>query len=186
MAFRGTDERADWWTNLRLIPETTPWGRVHQGFQQAANAFWPELAQHAREATERQERLWITGHNLGGAMAMLAAARLTAEEGTDLDGLYTYGQSPAAYRRFARRVQRTLQDRYFRFVNYRDAVVHLALGELSEHVGQLFYFDRQGVLHDGPSFWSQLSCLELSSVILHPIRVELLLYSVIATLPVCF
>jgi triacylglycerol lipase len=155
VAFRGTDERADWWTNLLFVPKKTPWGRVHKGFQSSTDSLWPDVVEHIRDAGERQVSLWIAGHSLGGAMAMLAAARLMTEGETLIHGIYTYGQPPAGYVGFARRFKRELNDRYFRFVNHRDPGAIVGVGSAS-HAGQLRYFDIYGTLHYNNCFFAEL------------------------------
>src|SRR5262245_52353554 len=48
LAFRGTDRVDDWRTNLDVWFRSTPWGRVHRGFQDAVSTFWPEVDEHVR------------------------------------------------------------------------------------------------------------------------------------------
>jgi hypothetical protein len=88
VAFRGTlpptpdspDKRQvllDWLSDFDAIPvhgDNLP-GLVHQGFLDALNALWPDVADEVRSG----KPIYFTGHSKGGALANLAAARWTAE-----------------------------------------------------------------------------------------------------------
>ncbi len=53
--------------------------RFHRGFVEALEMVWGPLSTAADEALKAKERpLWVTGHSLGGALALLAAWRLRA------------------------------------------------------------------------------------------------------------
>ena len=66
--------------------------------------------------------IWIAGHSLGGALAVLAALDLTLNRKLPVQGVYTFGQPRVGDRTFARSVKKTLGDRMVRFVNNRDVV----------------------------------------------------------------
>ncbi len=155
VAFRGTHRPENWRSNLLFISHKTPWGRVHKGFKSAMDSLWPDVAEYVRDARERRLSVWITGHSLGGAMAMLAAARLVTEEKVEIHGIYTFGQPPAGYTRFARRFKSELNDRYIRFVNHRDPAAIIGVGPAS-HAGQLRYFDINEKLHYDHAFFAEL------------------------------
>jgi len=101
LAFRGTEAlkpgdswrklgavARDWWTDARVRRVVSPHGgRVHQGFEQAITALWPQITPLLPLAP----RWWLCGHSLGGALALLAAARLS-DSGARLAGVITYGQ----------------------------------------------------------------------------------------------
>ena len=75
-AFRGTDEPKDVLADLRYVK--TPCragGRVHKGFKTAFLAIWPVI-RVALESLEPGMPRFYTGHSLGGAMALQAAAVL--------------------------------------------------------------------------------------------------------------
>jgi pimeloyl-ACP methyl ester carboxylesterase len=146
IAFRGTDELADWRTNLNLGFRRTPWGRVHRGFQDAAERFWPEVAQHASDAAGARRALWLTGHSLGGAIALLVAARLSVADTGSVHGLCTFGQPAVGGGSFCRHCDECLSDRYIRCVNHTDVVAG-APSLFREHGGSLWYFDIDGHLH---------------------------------------
>lgn len=151
VAFRGTDDRADWWTNLNILFRRTEWGIAHRGFCAATELFWPEVHAHVSSATAKGRRVWLSGHSLGGAMATIAAARLLAGDARAINGLCTFGQPPVGGRGFQSHCDRVLGSRYIRIVNHTDAVVDDGL--LFRHAGRLWYFDTDGRLHvDAPSF----------------------------------
>lgn len=62
-------------------------GRVHSGFAAAFAQVSDRLDAILARRT-RKQRLWLTGHSLGGALATLAAAHIGSEA---IDGLYTFG-----------------------------------------------------------------------------------------------
>jgi triacylglycerol lipase len=150
LAFRGTDDAADWRTNLNVWFRATPWGRVHRGFQDAVSTFWPEVDGYLRDAIAARRKTWVTGHSLGGALALLAAARLAAEAQT-VDRICTFGQPPVGGSRFCDRCLESFGDRYIRCVNHTDAVVE-DLSFWRQHTGTLWYFDVDGHLHHQVDF----------------------------------
>jgi len=122
LAFRGTDECGDWLTNLKLVPRHTAWGLVHAGFDDATTSFWPEIPRRVREARDAGRRVYFTGHSLGGAIALLAAAKLVERTEGDVDLLCTFGQPAVGGGTFCNRCREAFGDKYIRCVNHTDAV----------------------------------------------------------------
>jgi hypothetical protein len=154
IAFRGTNEWADWLTNVNVIPRSTAWGHVHSGFAEATETFWPEIPSRVREARDAGRRVWLTGHSLGGAIAMLAAAKLAANDEGDVDLLCTFGQPPVGNSSFCSRCAQVFAGRYVRCVNHTDGVADPIF---REHAGELWYFDVSGRLHHDVPFGISLS-----------------------------
>lgn len=127
LAFRGTEpgNAINWLTSADT--EARPFyecGVVHHGFHANVEALWsyietalrdavagrqPALGDGAAAPSEplaRLEHLYITGHSLGGAMAVLAAAKLFCD-GAFADwrplvrGVYTFGQPQVGDEAFA-------------------------------------------------------------------------------------
>jgi pimeloyl-ACP methyl ester carboxylesterase len=146
IAFRGTDEVRDWLTNLNFLWRKSPWGIVRRGFWDAARSFQPEVEDAVAEARAAGKRVWVTGHSMGGAIAVLTVARLAAVDPLIIDGLCTFGQPPVAGVAFRLRCDEVLGDRYIRLVNHTDAVVEAAT-LLGAHCGWLWYFDATGRLY---------------------------------------
>ncbi|MFI8998613.1 lipase family protein [Streptomyces sp. NPDC053542] len=103
------------------------------------------------------ERLYITGHSLGGAMAALMAVVLVNEPDYEkiaekLEAVYTFGQPLLGDRGFALACERTvdvrgrrfLRDRLLRYVYFRDVVPHLPPRPVGEYApfGREFRYDR--------------------------------------------
>lgn len=148
VAFRGTDNWGDWLTNLNVLFKKSPLGYVHRGFMKATESFWPELAGYVREARTRDQAVWMTGHSLGGALAVLASIKLYLEEGIPIAGLYTFGQPPVGTTGFGSRFTERCSFGLYRFVNHTDAVSDVPiLGR--EHMGAVRYFDVSGKLWEG-------------------------------------
>ncbi|MBT8137777.1 MAG: lipase family protein [Gammaproteobacteria bacterium] len=74
---------------------------VHRGFFLSMDVLWPELCD--RLATLEGD-LYVTGHSLGGAIAVLAGRRIVDSElvSPALQGIYTFGQPMVGNSRFAR------------------------------------------------------------------------------------
>lgn len=152
LAFRGTDEWADWGTNLSLLPRRTALGSVHGGFMTATELFWPELPTLLKAHDSQALPLLVTGHSMGGALALLAATKLHIELGVSIAGLYTFGQPSLAGDDFCERFSELCPFPCFRFVNRTDAVVD-AGGMVYQPVGQQLYFNVDGEMIVGePSF----------------------------------
>jgi hypothetical protein len=148
LAFRGTDPASF----VALFGDGDVMQRpfcghgVHAGFYANVEAIWDEVSEALLAATQgahiddhgervalphKLERLYVTGHSLGGAMAVLAAARLfgrgyEACKPRDLvQGVYTFGQPMVGDRGFADLCARDFGSKLFRHVYRADVVPHL-------------------------------------------------------------
>jgi hypothetical protein len=81
LAFRGTEPslKANIFSDLYSVPEHTDLGVVHKGFYDALQVFWPKIQEYIT-AMKTPKPIYVTGHSLGGAMAILAVDRLLQEE----------------------------------------------------------------------------------------------------------
>lgn len=163
LAFRGSDhlEIEDWVGNADFDLVYDPHvrgGQVHSGFQRGAAAIWPQIQNLITAHRPPDHKLYLTGHSLGGALAMLTAARFaSAQRAAEIDAIVTFGQPRAGDREFARRFDRDFGGRAFRFVNRYDLITRLPPRLLGyDHAGQLRYLDEDGVLHENISLWQQL------------------------------
>ncbi|WP_437774635.1 lipase family protein [Sorangium sp. So ce1097] len=94
------------------------------------------------------EALYITGHSLGGALAVIAAALLHVDPSLDgirrkLRGVYTYGQPMVGFSDFAMRFDEEFGKKLFRHVYGRDIVPSLPPRTAGSfvHFGKEFWAD---------------------------------------------
>jgi hypothetical protein len=120
VVFRGTESAKPEDLLADLLTGSVPWpgaGQVHRGFAQAFAAVRGDLHGVLR-ARPASDRLVVTGHSLGAAVATLAAATLRARRPT----LVTFGSPRVGDREFARSLEEL---EIHRFVNCCDAVARI-------------------------------------------------------------
>ena len=159
VAVRGTEppNLLNWATNLAIAPVRASrfileaGGRIHLGFGEAFSAMWPSLEVRLREFADRDgKRVWIAGHSLGGAVALLCASQMAFHAprfgAVRLAGLYTCGQPRVGNREFADSITPHLGRLYFRIVHGNDIVPHVppeflapnAVKRVASFFGKLF------------------------------------------------
>ncbi|CAM5400275.1 hypothetical protein SBADM41S_10587 [Streptomyces badius] len=126
-AFRGTEpvQIKDWLSDATTPPRSGPGGTgyVHHGFAEALESIYPEVKDAVARCRTNGQTVWFTGHSLGGALAMLAGARMYLEEPRlAADGVYTYGQPRTCDRLLAAAYNKGYKNRMYRFVNNNDIV----------------------------------------------------------------
>jgi triacylglycerol lipase len=138
----------DLWTDAQFLPAVCrAGGRVHRGFL-AAFAACREQVDAIVGRKRPSQRLWLTGHSLGGALATLAAAHLGS---VPIQGIYTYGCPRVGDAQFAATLPRTS---HFRFVHREDWVPTVPPKMLGYvHAGALRPVAGSGTR----SFWDNLS-----------------------------
>ena len=141
LAFRGTSNPGQWLRDARFYPVKHPWGRVHEGFKDGVADVEQDI-QAIDAAAKKAKHLWITGHSLGGALALIAAARW--KMAGIKSSIYTYGQPMVGLDGFADRFAIELPGRLVRFVNQSDIVPRVPPG--FSHTGMLKRIVRPGVL----------------------------------------
>ena len=143
LAFRGTQPNMlrDWLYDLDAHQVNGPVGKVHEGFLCALHYIWLDLWNTLQK--ERGIRsLWITGHSLGGALAVLATAKLRFEKAQPVSGLYTYGQPRVGDFEFSSRFDQGFGANTFRFVNFQDIVPRVPLRNMNYYdLGTFQYFN---------------------------------------------
>jgi triacylglycerol lipase len=92
LAFRGTDPVTlpNWLTDfvVKLVEHEEYDGRVHYGFSSALKRTWDKIAAILEQVQDKP--LFLTGHSMGGALAVLTACRL-AKIGRPPVATYTFG-----------------------------------------------------------------------------------------------
>jgi len=158
VSFRGTQANDiwDWMTDADIVLRPFVAGLVHKGFYDGLQAVWNPLLAAVKQFQDRGQSLWFTGHSLGAALACLAVARLLFEERQPVHGLYTFGHPRTGDFVFSRDFDHEFEDQTFRFVNDCDIVTRIPPRVLGySHVGQLLFFDDQGILQTDEHWWIQ-------------------------------
>lgn len=124
LAFRGTQSGGAILQDLKVIRRRTPEGHLHAGFADGYTDIHDTIVSRLRRSSTG--RVWLTGHSLGGALAVVGANRL-AEAGFDVAGVVTFGQPMVAMPDLARVLARRFRGRYVAFVNGSDPVPRAVL-----------------------------------------------------------
>jgi triacylglycerol lipase len=144
VAFRGTeaptsiDGLKDWLLtdamNLLIVPQgrlgtdliaAGVSARFHQGFVGAIADIWdPVFEAVAAELKASDRPLWITGHSLGGALALLAGW-LFLRKFVNVHQVYTFGGPMIGNKDAVAAFDRELKGKIFRYVEPRDPVPQL-------------------------------------------------------------
>lgn len=149
IAFRGTDDSDDVRYDADFSTEPGEFGaRVHSGFRMALNKVWGDI-EPVILATNKD--VLFTGHSLGGALALLAAARVL-EMGRRVEGVVTFGQPRVGKGKFAREINLRMLSRIFRVINFVDPVTRIPLAiQGYRHAGRRWYYDDNGTLFEDAS-----------------------------------
>ena len=104
--------------------------RFHRGFMQALEEIWPLLFSRVDEAFGKRERpVWVTGHSLGGALALLCAWRMHRQF-VSIEQVVTFGAPMIGNHLAAEAFQREFPNRIFRYVDVGDLVPRLPMVSL--------------------------------------------------------
>jgi hypothetical protein len=99
--------------------------RFHRGFMNALADIWDPLCAGVEAELKKKERpLWVTGHSLGGALALLAAWRFE-QKFLSVHRVFTYGAPMVGNETAVAAIDKAFEGRIFRFVDMPDVVPHL-------------------------------------------------------------
>jgi hypothetical protein len=152
-AFRGSetpnsiDGLKDWFltnaNNLLVLPEGRAGtdfaaagvgARFHRGFLEALDSVWaPFLAAVDVAYTQKERPIWLCGHSLGGALALLAAWRLE-RAGFPVKQVYTFGSPMIGNAAAAAAFQKNFDGRIFRVIDVKDVVPKLPTISLTSNM----------------------------------------------------
>jgi triacylglycerol lipase len=127
VVFRGTEgitSLRDWLTNGQHLMHACPkdWGDVkaHRGFYNALSAIYQGVRQEVRGRRKNNQKVFLTGHSLGGALATLCAYRFQKVGGVPMAGVYVFGSPRVGDIGFANQYNNLLKDKTFRWVKNLD------------------------------------------------------------------
>lgn len=154
-AFRGTespttlDGLKDWLLtdagNLLIVPEgrlgtdlaaAGTGARFHQGFVRAIGDIWEPFLEAIEAERKKNDRpIWLTGHSLGGALALLAAW-LLRRKFISVHQVYTFGGPMIGNDEVVKAFAREFPEKIFRYVNVPDPVPKLpTISLIANHYG---------------------------------------------------
>jgi triacylglycerol lipase len=99
--------------------------RFHRGFMTALGDIWDPVCTAVQAEVQKKERpLWLTGHSLGGALALLAAWRFLRKT-MDVYRVYTFGGPMVGNAAAVQAFDKELAGKVYRFVHGPDIVPKL-------------------------------------------------------------
>lgn len=150
VCFRGTDSFDDWLADAMgtLTPFHSGGQKVHTGFMRTLLVIESDVGKCVLDNVGTR-LLYITGHSLGAAMAVLFSMRWVQ---STIDGVVTFGCPRPGNQAFSENFNLIHREHSLRFVNNNDAVPRVPWKcKGYSHVWRLQYFDRTGKLHE--DFW---------------------------------
>ncbi len=130
VSFRGTSDIEEWVANIDAVPDDyrpiSGFGQVHAGFQDVYQLVRANIAANLATATTGCDQILITGHSLGGALAVLAAPDVARNmpPNTIEPRLVTFAGPRVGLSDFAASFNAAIES-CFRVVNFLDLVPYL-------------------------------------------------------------
>lgn len=146
IVFRGTDDIWDWFQNIRIV---SPAYGCHPGFLDMYRSVWPTIWSFV-EKHYSDHNVCVTGHSLGGDLAVLACRTLLTE-GVPIRRAATFGAPPLFTTQAAQFPE--MHKLVKRFVNGNDIVPHLLWWRGFRHEGHLQQIGNY-------RWWRWLSCVK--------------------------
>lgn len=130
VTFRGTQSLEDWLSNISFPQVPHPWGHVEDGFQHIFAQCSADAQKFVKAAGT--PNVFVTGHSLGGALAVLATADLVVSATGASAIMYSFAGPRTGDRPFAGQFNGKVKAAW-RVVNTEDIVttVPLATPELA-------------------------------------------------------
>lgn len=179
VSFRGTTDRRDRKTDFRItVGQVQVQGheqsvKVHEGFYDAFRLVEP-LVHDALVETDPSKPIFLTGHSLGGALALIASAAFSGRDvlGGRIAAVYTFGAPRVGGDGFARVVKAP----HYRIVNEGDVVPQVPPNWLSgyRHTGELYLLRKGRIRAVRTRPWLSTVLLALRGLIAWPFSKELL------------
>jgi hypothetical protein len=142
IAFAGTDplNLLNWISDFYLGRLTAD---VHQGFQDAAAAVWTEVGAAIGQCVLDDRPLFVVGHSLGAAIAVVTIDRASVEKDLKRAEVYLFGSPRVGRTNFVERYNAKFGLTTYRFVHGKDIVPTVPPSELGfHHVGRLLQCER--------------------------------------------
>jgi hypothetical protein len=97
--------------------------RFHKGFLTALEMVWADVSRAVLAHLEEGRRpFWVTGHSLGGALALLASWRFSRSPRTMPHQVYTFGAPMIGNEAAASAFEREMPDKIYRYTGTLDPI----------------------------------------------------------------
>jgi pimeloyl-ACP methyl ester carboxylesterase len=145
VSFRGSTEVEDYLNNARFgltdAADLGLVGQLHAGFNRALYESWAALYELVGGFADRGQPVWLTGHSLGGTMALVTAVKLDLA-GFRVAGVYSFGGPRPGNRAFTQYVLGRLRTRSVRVVNHLDLAPRIPPASIAaEQAARVLGFD---------------------------------------------
>lgn len=156
VAFTGSESANDWLSNFQASYDPGPMKgcNAHEGFQDALYPIVISLTDAVQLLRDKQQRVWLTGHSLGGALCLLYAG-MRLENKMDLFGVYTFGSPRPANDDFAKKLKQHVKGPLHRVVNVGDIVPHVPPEPFFSHPGNRRILEKTRVTNTERSWWKE-------------------------------
>jgi hypothetical protein len=142
IAFAGTDplNLLNWVSDFYLGQSTAD---VHEGFQDAAAAVWPQVGPAIERCMKERRPLFVAGHSLGAAIALVTVDRARREKGLDAAQVFVFGAPRVGRADFVAGYNAAFGPTTYRLVHGRDVVATVPPSEVGfHHVGRFLSCER--------------------------------------------
>lgn len=134
ITLRGTENHEyDILQDLRFLRSKSDQGSMHGGFVSGYDPMHDQILKLLERY--KTKRVWITGHSLGGGLAVVCANRLLRNDKFPIAGVMTFGQPKVVLDDMAKSLGPKLTGKYVFFVNDMDPVTRLV--SPYEHFGHM-------------------------------------------------
>ena len=189
LSFRGTEnDYKDILYDITLFKRTADYDhgyRVHGGFLTALQNIWgswgrphiekPEdiyervgpkgISEIIGENVNPEDRFFVTGHSLGGAMGQLAAYYIDRDLPVDVTALYTFGAPRVLDRDMAKKLNQQKPFPEYRFVNASDIVPRVPPYFLGfRHAAKEIYISKNGKVYRQPGVFRKFKDVWMTQI----------------------
>lgn len=133
ITLRGTEHKYDFAQDVLFLRARSEHGAMHGGFYNGYSPIHEQVTKLL--ALYKPKRIWITGHSLGGGLAIACAYNLVKDSIYPIAGVMTFGQPMVVRENLASYLGDPLDGKYVFFVNDMDPIPRLI--EPYQHFGHM-------------------------------------------------
>lgn len=157
VVFRGSNSIENWLANFQAVYDPGPLkkSKAHEGFQDSLFPAVIGITNIVDAFRTNDQRIWFTGHSLGGALCSLYAGMMI-ENGYPVYGIYTFASPRPGDDDFACALNDAVPGPHHRVVNEGDIVPHVPPEPFYSHPGKRMILKKKGRHETSKSAWTKL------------------------------